>query len=58
MPGIVPAGLMATAEWASEDVLIQFGLHAEEAGAECQCRPPTWVDVMQLAKQQTQDRAT
>jgi len=46
----VPVGLMATGEWASEADLLQFGLDAEEAGAEGRARPPTWVDVVEMAK--------
>ncbi|TVY39098.1 Fatty acid amide hydrolase [Lachnellula occidentalis] len=49
--GKVPVGLMATGEWASEDALMQFGLDAEEAGSEQECRPPNWVDVVELARQ-------
>ncbi|TVY16428.1 Fatty acid amide hydrolase [Lachnellula arida] len=49
--GKVPVGLMATGEWASEEALLQFGLDAEEAGGEQECRPPNWVDVVDLARQ-------
>jgi len=49
--GKVPVGLMATGEWASEEALMEFGLDAEEAGAEQECRPPNWVDVVDLARQ-------
>jgi len=48
--GKVPVGLMATGEWASELALMRFGLDAEEAGNDLYCRPPTWVDVVELAK--------
>jgi Asp-tRNA(Asn)/Glu-tRNA(Gln) amidotransferase A subunit family amidase len=51
--GKVPVGLMATGEWASELALMQFGLDAESLNADTQCRPPTWVDIVQLAKEQT-----
>lgn len=50
--GGIPVGLMATGEWASEDTLMQFGLDAEEAGAHLHRRPPTWVDVIGLARKQ------
>ncbi|KAI1208534.1 glutamyl-tRNA amidotransferase subunit A [Annulohypoxylon truncatum] len=50
--GKVPVGLMATGEWTREDTLILFGVDAEEAGAKWQCRPPTWVDVIELAKKE------
>ena len=50
-PGKVPVGLMATGEWASEHALLQFGLDAEAMGDDKVCRPPNWVDVVELAKQ-------
>ena len=51
--GKIPVGLMATGEWASEDALLQFGLDAEATGARWHCRPPAWVDVVELARQQS-----
>lgn len=54
--GEVPVGLMATGEWGSEDALIQFGLDAEEAGACFQHQPSTWVDVVDLAREQKKSR--
>jgi Asp-tRNA(Asn)/Glu-tRNA(Gln) amidotransferase A subunit family amidase len=48
--GKVPVGFMATGEWASEHALLQFGLDAEETGDDKVCRPPNWVDVLELAK--------
>lgn len=48
--GKVPVGLMATGEWATEDTLLLFGVDAEEAAATQRCRPPAWVDVVELAK--------
>lgn len=50
--GKVPVGLMAMGEWAGEHALLQFGLDAEEAGIDGQCRPPNWVDVVELARQE------
>lgn len=51
--GKIPVGLMATGEWASETALMQFGLDVEDVVSDIQCRPPTWVDVVQLAKKET-----
>lgn len=56
-PGKVPVGLMATGEWASEHSLLQFGLDAEGLGLDRLCRPPNWVDVLQLAKEAKQNNA-
>lgn len=50
--GKIPVGLMATGEWASEVALMQFGMDVEDVVSDIQCRPPTWVDVVQLAKKQ------
>lgn len=49
--GEVPVGMMATGEWASETALMQFGLDAEEAGEALHRRASTWVDVVELARQ-------
>jgi Asp-tRNA(Asn)/Glu-tRNA(Gln) amidotransferase A subunit family amidase len=54
-PGKIPVGLMATGEWANEDALMQFGLDVEDLTNDTQCLPPTWVDVIKLAKQQTKE---
>lgn len=48
--GMIPVGLMGMGEWACEDELLEWGLDAEEAGADRQRRPPIWVDVVQEAK--------
>lgn len=48
--GKVPVGLMATGEWASEDALLEFGVDAEDAGSVIECRPPGWVDILELAR--------
>ncbi|KAF9890481.1 hypothetical protein FE257_005886 [Aspergillus nanangensis] len=49
--GKVPVGLMGQGEWGSEEGLLQWGLHAEEAGSDLQERPPIWEDVVQRAKE-------
>ncbi|TPX18806.1 uncharacterized protein E0L32_011485 [Thyridium curvatum] len=48
--GKVPVGLMVAGEWGAERSLLQFGLDAEEVGAERRCRPPIWVDVVERAR--------
>lgn len=53
VPGRVPVGLMVTAEWCAEERLLQFGLDAEQAGADRRARPPVWVDVVALAKHES-----
>ncbi|KAI1164440.1 amidase signature domain-containing protein [Nemania serpens] len=51
-PGKVPVGLMAMGEWASEAALLQFASDAEEMGGRDECRPPNWVDVIELARRE------
>ncbi|KAJ2984814.1 hypothetical protein NUW58_g5863 [Xylaria curta] len=51
-PGKVPVGLMAMGEWASELALLQFASDAEDLGKGEECRPPNWVDVIELAKRE------
>lgn len=46
-----PVGPMATSEWASEDVLLRSGFDAKAVGASWLCRPPGWVDAVELARQ-------
>ncbi|KAK7966650.1 amidase signature domain-containing protein [Apiospora aurea] len=53
---VVPAGLMATAEWTREDLLMRFGCDAEEVGRERLRRPAAWVDVVQQAAQKRSTR--
>jgi Asp-tRNA(Asn)/Glu-tRNA(Gln) amidotransferase A subunit family amidase len=48
--GKIPIGLMAMGEWCSEEQLLQFGLVAEQLGADKRARPPIWVDVIKEAK--------
>ncbi|KAK6832475.1 hypothetical protein RU639_003928 [Aspergillus parasiticus] len=48
--GTVPVGLMGNGEWGSEEQLLQWGLEAEELGADLRERPPIWEDVIQRAK--------
>jgi len=47
----IPVGLMAMGEWCAEEQLLQFGLMAEEVGADLRRRPSNWVDVVQRAKE-------
>ncbi|KAI2625128.1 amidase [Xylaria nigripes] len=49
-PGGVPVGLMATAEWTMEDMLIRFGCDMEELKDTHQSHPATWVDIRQAAR--------
>ncbi|KAI8953020.1 amidase signature domain-containing protein [Xylaria longipes] len=51
-PGKVPVGLMAMSEWASESALLQFAADAEDLCRQIECRPPNWVDVIELARQE------
>ncbi|KAF2020918.1 amidase signature enzyme [Aaosphaeria arxii CBS 175.79] len=51
----IPVGLMATGEWASEDALVCFGSDVEDLVVKTQRLPPTWVDVIKLAKQHTEE---
>ncbi|KAI1742927.1 amidase signature domain-containing protein [Xylaria scruposa] len=51
-PGKVPVGLMAMGEWASESPLLQFAADAEDLCKEKECRPPNWVDVIELARRE------
>lgn len=51
-PGKIPVGLMAMGEWASEAALLQFAADAEEMGGRDECRPPNWVDVIELARRE------
>lgn len=48
--GKIPVGLMATAEWADEKTLMEFGVDAERVSAELRERPGEWVDVVDAAK--------
>ncbi|KAI0534441.1 amidase signature domain-containing protein [Xylaria digitata] len=57
-PGKVPVGLMATGEWASESALLRFASDAETLCRERECRPPNWVDVLELAKLEMQKSST
>ncbi|KAI9842747.1 MAG: hypothetical protein M1837_006930 [Sclerophora amabilis] len=52
--GKIPVGLMAMAEWGSEDQLIQWGKESETwfnglSGADGRKRPGKWLDVVKLA---------
>jgi Asp-tRNA(Asn)/Glu-tRNA(Gln) amidotransferase A subunit family amidase len=48
--GDVPVGLIATAEWCSEDQLLRFGTVVEAVGADRRRRPKAWVDVLERAR--------
>ncbi|KAK8052815.1 amidase signature domain-containing protein [Apiospora saccharicola] len=50
MPGRVPVGLMVTAEWTREDVLMRFGCDAEELTTGRYSRPEGWVDLLRAAQ--------
>ena len=54
----VPVGLMATGEWASEESLMRFGIDVEELCGDTQCRPPNWVDIVEMAKLGTKDSSS
>lgn len=51
---VVPVGMMAMGEWASEDRLIEWGVEAEAylhgKGTAGRRRPPVWVDVLGMAE--------
>ncbi|KAI0450806.1 amidase signature domain-containing protein [Xylaria acuta] len=51
-PGKVPVGLMAMGEWASESALLQFAADAQDLCRGQECRPPNWVDVIELARRE------
>jgi Asp-tRNA(Asn)/Glu-tRNA(Gln) amidotransferase A subunit family amidase len=55
--GRVPIGLMGTGEWTHEESLLQFGVDAEEAGAESRVKPPGWVDVVARAREEMKEAA-
>ncbi|KAI0912628.1 amidase signature domain-containing protein [Ustulina deusta] len=57
-PGKVPVGLMAMGEWASESALLQFASDAEDLCRGEECRPPNWVDVIELARQEMEKSST
>ncbi|KUJ18364.1 amidase [Mollisia scopiformis] len=50
--GGVPVGLMGMGEWGDEEELLRWGAEVEEVGMDRRCRPPIWVDVVELAKKQ------
>ena len=50
--GGIPVGLMATGEWAAEESLLRLALDAQELGAAGRMRPPNWVDVVELAREE------
>ncbi|KAK8085276.1 glutamyl-tRNA(Gln) amidotransferase subunit A [Apiospora hydei] len=48
--GRVPVGLMATAEWTREDLLMRFGCDTEGLTAERYTRPESWIDLLRAAQ--------
>ncbi|KAI0483770.1 amidase signature domain-containing protein [Xylaria cf. heliscus] len=61
-PGKIPVGLMAMGEWASEPALLQFAADAKRLCKGKECRPPNWVDIIELAKREmekvSEDKST
>jgi Asp-tRNA(Asn)/Glu-tRNA(Gln) amidotransferase A subunit family amidase len=54
----VPVGLMGMAEWGNETQLLQWGLEVEDLDIARHRLPPTWVNVIAIAKQKMQDSST
>ncbi|KAI1820900.1 amidase signature domain-containing protein [Xylaria intraflava] len=48
--GKIPVGMMATGEWAGEEMLLRFAKDVEDVYT--QSRPPNWVDVVELARKE------
>ncbi|KAI1110623.1 glutamyl-tRNA amidotransferase subunit A [Nemania sp. NC0429] len=48
--GMIPVGIMATGDWACEETLLRFAEDVEDVCRGDRCRPPTWVDVIGLAR--------
>ncbi len=53
--GGIPVGLMGMGEWTDEEGLLEWGAHAEAAGAERRRRPGIWVDVVDRARAEMQN---
>ncbi|KAI1177072.1 glutamyl-tRNA amidotransferase subunit A [Nemania sp. FL0916] len=51
-PGKIPVGLMAMGEWAGEAALLRWAEDVEDVNRREVCRPPGWVDVVELARQE------
>jgi Asp-tRNA(Asn)/Glu-tRNA(Gln) amidotransferase A subunit family amidase len=54
----VPVGLMGMAEWGNKAQLLQWGLEVEALNIARHRLPPTWVDVIAIAKQEMQNSST
>lgn len=54
--GGIPVGLMGMGEWTGEEDLLEWGAHAEAAGADRRRRPGIWVDVIERAKAEMQGK--
>jgi len=54
----VPIGLMGIAEWGGETQLLQWGFEVEALDVARYHLPPTWVDTIAIAKQETRDSGT
>ncbi|CZT41431.1 probable amidases [Rhynchosporium secalis] len=50
--GKVPVGMMAMGEWGAEEDLLRLGLDAEVLGNERRRRPPIWIDVVKMAREE------
>ncbi len=53
--GGIPVGLMGMGEWTDEEGLLEWGAHAEAAGADRRRRPGIWVDVVERARAEMQN---
>lgn len=50
----IPVGLMGMGEWGEEEELLRWGVEVEQVGMDRRCRPPIWVDIVELAKRKMQ----
>lgn len=55
--GKIPVGLMATAEWGNEAALMKFGSDVDLCAGR-PSRAPSWLDVIELARQEMGSEAT
>ncbi|KAI0162338.1 glutamyl-tRNA amidotransferase subunit A [Xylariaceae sp. FL1272] len=54
--GKIPVGIMATGEWAAEETLMRFAKDVEDVCRGQWSRPPAWVDVAGLAKEEMEKK--